>query len=205
MSHYGLTLMGEASALDYRLTGDFESGKIKAGATDVNLAGTMFDVELGYGLPEFMKSRVYVTYHTDSGADSSTNDKAEQYIPLFYDTHKYAGLMDTVTWGNLTQIGIGLGLNPSDDLNVGIQYNMFSRTTDKGAKTVGTVSVPAAPTNTEKVLGSEIDLTATKSYSENFSIYAQLGTFMPGEAVKKANADKGDSENQIVVQGKLTF
>jgi hypothetical protein len=202
--HYGLTVMGDAGALDYRLTADMLSGKIKGAATDTTLGATMFDLELGWGLPEFMKARVALMAHMDGGDDTTTADKNEGYFPLYYDSHKFAGLMDVVGWGNSTYYGLGFSLNPSDDLNAGIEYLMFSRTSDKAAATNGTGgALGTAAGNTNKPIGTELDLHATKMYGENFSMWAMYGMFTPGEYIK--NGGTADTYSKLQLQAKLTF
>jgi len=202
LMHYGLTAQGESGSLDYRLTGDFTSGKLK-GATDVTLGGNMFDAEIGWNMPEVMKLRISLMAHMDTGNDSTSADKNNRYLPLFPDRHKYAGLEDVVGWGNSTYYGLGLGVQPSDDVTAGLQYLMFNKTTDKDGvmNSAGTVALAGA--TTEKAVGSEIDLWANKAYGENFSILGFVGLFSPGDALKAGTFKEND--NKVQFQGKLTF
>ncbi|MEQ1875519.1 MAG: alginate export family protein [Bdellovibrionia bacterium] len=200
--HYGLTLMGDANSLDYRFTADIFSGKYKGVGSDMNLKGTMFDAELGWSMPEFMKARFGFMIHMDTGDDSTTPD-SEGYSPLYYDQHKYAGLMDVVSWGNSTYYGVSFGMNPSEDLNAGLSVLMFSRTSDKAAANI--TPGPGATATDAKPVGNEIDLHATKTYGDNFSIFGLYGMFMPGEYVKKSLGDQGDTFSKLQLQAKLTF
>ena len=199
----GLTLFGDNSGFDYRATGDFLSGKAKqhATTTERDLNSSMFDVEAGYTFAEFMKARLSFNYHMDSGDSSSTDTKTETYLPLRPDTHKFGGLMDAMLWGNSTYFDIGLGVSPMDDLKVGLNYVMFSRTKDTDGITTGFGSV--ADTGDKLPVGSEINLHATKSYGEHFSIHALYGSFTPGDFLKDTGRNETFSRGQV--QAQLNF
>ncbi|HEX4923319.1 MAG TPA: alginate export family protein [Bdellovibrionales bacterium] len=201
--HTGLTVIGEAAAIDYRLTADIVTGKLKAGATDTTLSSNMIDLEVGYSFPEFMKGRVGLIAHMDTGDSNALDDKDETYQPLYYDTHKYAGLMDVVNWGNSTYYGLSFGLSPAEDLQAGIQYLMFTRTKDGAAASLNQTIGSAG--STAKEVGNELDLTLTKTYGDNFSIWGLYGMFMPGTYIKDNNGGTGDTHSRLQLQAKLTF
>jgi hypothetical protein len=161
LTTYGLHLKGDVAIVDYRLDAVMQSGKQK-GTTDLTIGGTMYEAEVGAKFPEFMKARVYASYHMDSGDDNTTADKNEGYNPLFYDTHK-GDALDFFKFGNLTAIKVGLNLQPADDTWAGVEYAMFTRSTDKAAASTlnsnsnATHLTPThtATANTEKGLGNE--------------------------------------------------
>jgi hypothetical protein len=201
--HAGLTLMGDANALDYRFTYDMVTGKTTLGATDTTDAMNMMDFELGYNMPEMMKLRAALMYHSDTGDSSSTDDKNETYQPVYYDSHKFAGLMDVVNWGNSTYYGLGVSVAPAEDLTAGLQYLMFSRSKDSAAASLNVAT--GAGSTTSKEVGSEADITVTKTYGDNFSIWGMYGMFMPGAYIKDLNGGTGDTASRLQLQAKLTF
>jgi hypothetical protein len=73
----------------------------------------MFDLMVGYSMPETMGLKLSAAYHMDSGDDNAGDDKTETYQPLYYDSHKYAGLMDILGWGNLTYWNINASVMPA--------------------------------------------------------------------------------------------
>src|SRR5690606_12681541 len=108
----------------------------------------------------FMKSRVYVLYHQDTGNDGSSATENSTYQSYFYSKHYNAGLMDVVGWGNLTDLAIGWTLEPVDATTVGLHYHMFTKTEEQGAITSGLNGAAAlnGVTSTKDEIGQEIDL-----------------------------------------------
>ena len=96
----------------------------------------MFDLMVGYGLPETMGLKVSAGYHMDSGDDTADGTQ-NQYQTLYYDKHNYAGLMDVLRWGNLSYWNINASMMPMEDIEVGLGYYMFSKTKSGGATTFG--------------------------------------------------------------------
>jgi hypothetical protein len=108
--------------------------------------------------------------------------------------------MDLFGWGNLTYMRLGASFQPADDITVAAEYFMFTQTEKDGANTYRGANrndVDAA----EDDLGTELDLTVTKKYSNNFAISASYRMFAPGDEFG-ANAD---DYNQAYLEGKLTF
>lgn len=218
LTTYGLRAKGEFAMVDYRLDAAFQSGKQKAGTgtnnTDTTFSGNMFDVELGINFPEFMKGRLFVNYHMDSGDDPGTGVRTEnkQYQPLLWDSHEYAGKMDVFGFGNLTDIRIGLTLQPGEDTWVGVEANLLSRTSDKAQPTTlttsGHVPVPTAMSltgNSEKALGTEIDLWAKHNYGHGFSMLAGVNYLTLGQFYKATGTPTKGSAMQFVAQAQYNF
>ena len=97
MQHVGLTLGGDASGFMWKVFGAMQMGVFsKTAALEQKAAGSMFDVTLGYGLPETMGLKLWARFHSDSGDDSTTDDKNNEYVPLYYDSHKMLGQPDVL-------------------------------------------------------------------------------------------------------------
>lgn len=208
---YGLTVAGETNNIDFDLTYAANQGKYKYTDKDVDWKGSMIDATVGYSMPEMMAFRVGLNYHTDTGNDSGTPEN-EQYQPFFYERHKTSGLMDVVGWGNLTYINAKLEMDPMEATTVGLQYTMFSRTTDKDSAyqqgsgaNVG--SALSSNSNSEKAIGSEIDLSVNHNYGNGVEMGLIYGMFTPGDYLKKNLAATVDAKNhnKIIANAKFTF
>lgn len=217
---YGLFVGGDMMNIDYRLIGDFYTGKKKvstttAGTGDQNLTGTMLDLTLGYTLPEIMMLRIGGEYHMDSGGEVTATDN-KTYKPMAYNWHDFGGDMDVVQWGNLTYWNLNLGVKPMDDLGVKLEYFNYTRTSERdavsingarqGAQTTANTLAAGTAAGTSNKIGSEIDFTLTKTYGDNLSIWALYGVFTPDEVIKGTSGrDRDDTHTRIQLQGKLTF
>jgi hypothetical protein len=195
LTTYGAHIKGDVAIIDYRVDAAFQSGKQKtnvAGGADMNYGGSMYDLQVGANFPEFMKGRLYVGYHVDSGDDTTatgSGDKNEQYQPMFYDVHEHAGRANVFGFGNLTDIVVGLTAQPGDDTWLGVEADLLSRTTEKSAPTLLSAQQGSAwmaatglnnANNTEKALGTEIDVWAKHNYGHGLSMLGQFSYVMLG-------------------------
>jgi hypothetical protein len=209
--HVGLTVGGDAANVLYKGTAAFQMGSFdKTTGNDQKISANMFDLMVGYQLPATMGLKFMLGYHMDTGDDSGTTDKTEKYQSMSYDSHNYAGLMDLISWGNLTDISFGATMMPADDMEVGLGVHMFSLTTDKDTITAGPAwDGGTAPTLKagEKALGNEIDLHANKSYANDIKAGVRLGMFMPGAAIKDAATTPKQDENimEAMLQASIGF
>lgn len=205
--HIGLTVGGDVSNIMYKVTAAMQSGALsKTAAVETKLETSMFDVMVGYSMPETMGLKLSANYHMDSGDDSADNT-ASTYQSLYYDSHKYAGLMDILGWGNLTYWNVNASVMPAEDLEVGLGLYGFSKSKENGASTQ--TSRPGGTTAgalaNKADLGMELDVYATKKYAGGFQIDAHLGAFMPGSAFKDAAVKKEATIMQAMVMGTMTF
>ncbi len=211
--HIGLTLGGDIVGFMYKATGAFQFGtmdKPDVGPTR-NLSANMFDLMLGYGLPETMGLKVSVGYHTDSGDDATGTGDVKSYQPLFYDRHNYAGLMDVVQWGNLTYFNVNASIMPMEDLEAGAGFYVFSRTKDTGSVTTGdgwvnpNVTVGGASLASGSSLGSEVDVFANKAYGPDMKIGVRYSAFMTGDALKNAPVNANKTAHMGYLQASIGF
>lgn len=211
---YGLNAGFAFNIVDLKAWYEAYSGKyhaIAAGGakTDTDANGNMMQAQVGVNFANFMGSRVFVTYHQDSGDKDTTSGKMETYDAYFHEKHGSAGMMDLFDWGNLTYIQIGWTGKPTDTTDVGLAYSMLSRT-EKGANAstvnYGTYGDLGNTFNKDKSkLGDEIDLWAEHHYDSNLSTVARVGYFMPGDVYKDATPEQKDAVTQIMLEGRLTF
>lgn len=229
----GVAVAGDRMGIDYRANYEAYTGKRKtsaataSGLTKQDISASMMDAEVGYSMPSMMGMRVHAGYHTDTGskvASSGTgaNDqsKDQTYQGFFYDRHDNGGLMGLLSWGNLTYTTLGVSLNVRDDVSVAANYFMYEKTDAKddnynstgkfvgnsfaGSNNVAIFNATAA--GSDKELGNELDLVATKKYTNNFSITAHYAMFNAGKVVKDNSANgKNDTETEYYLESRLTF
>ncbi len=211
--HIGLTLGGDVAGFIYKATGAFQFGSFdKPDATiERKLSASMVDLMAGYGLPETMGLKVSVGYHMDSG-DDGTADTQKGYQGLFYDRHNYAGLMDVVQWGNLSQINVNASIMPMEDLEAGAGFYLFSRSTNSGSIVTGdaystpNAVVPAAALQSgQSAIGNEIDVFANKAYGPDLKIGARYSMFMPGSALSGGTANVSKNAHMGYLQASMGF
>jgi hypothetical protein len=205
----GLTVGGDVSNVLYKVTAAMQTGIwSKTAAAEQKLSASMYDLMVGYKMPEVMGLKITAGYHMDSGDDNTTADKNEGYWAPFYDKHNYAGLMDVVRWGNLTYMNVNASMNPMEDLEVGAGYYMFSRTSDKAGASFSSDAryTGLAVGGNDKAIGSELDLYGNKSYEGGaLKVGARLGMFMPGEGMKNATTKQEKTLMQAMLQASLAF
>jgi len=187
----------------YKGTIGYQMGKIKVPAASTDINAMMYDLMLGYGLPEVMGLKVSAGYHSDTGEKASTATKTERYDPLFYDRHNYAGLMDVVNWGNLTYWNVNATLMPMETIEAGLGYYMFSKSEAGDTTAMGENTGLTTPGGSSKELGSEIDVFANKAYDNGMKIGVRYSQFGLGKAWKDAGVTK--SPQDIFVQASLNF
>lgn len=209
MQHLGLTVGGDVAGFMYKGVFAMQMGVAsKTAALEQKAKGQMFDVTLGYGLPETMGLKFWANYHMDSGDDNAADGDNNEYNALYYDSHKYGGAMDMFGWGNLTYWNIGAAVMPAEDLEAGLSLFGFTKSKENGA-----VNVTSNPNHRQTFtglanksdLGMELDVYAMKKYGPSFQIDAHLGAFMPGSAFKDATAKKEATIMQLMLAGTMTF
>lgn len=216
--HVGATVGGDVIGIMYKGTVAFQFGDIaKAPDGDTSLSANMFDLMVGYGLPEVMGFKISAGYHQDSGTDAGSTDN-KTYQTLFYDRHNYAGLMDVVNWGNLTYWNVNASITPTDDIEVGLGYYMFNKTEAAGGTNFGygaatrtstiggTQASTVATGGTSDDLGSEVDVFVNKTYGNDFKIGVRYSAFMPGDAIKQSTTpEAGETAHMAFLQTAFTF
>ncbi len=208
-TRYGITLGGDTNNFDYKGTYAGVSGKNRAADpnNDVKVNASMMDFAVGYTLAEMMSMRFGLVYHMDSGDNDDDTKTLNTYDAFHYNKHDYAGKMDMVGWGNLTYVGGNFTMTPADRTNVGLEYLVFTRSSDKSAATM-TGGIAAPGTNSDKKdIGSELDIWADHSYTDAFSMGARIGMFTPGEYLMYSGTTKTEKEGvtDFMVTGTYKF
>lgn len=221
---YGISIGGDYSRMDYQISYNAVTGNYLGTTANANSPcqqascradSWMVQGVLGYSLSQFRNSRFFVVYHMDSGTKDVGSQTIATYDPYFYELHNInnGGLMDLVTWGNLTYFSAGYSLTPVDQFDTGVLYTLFRRT-ETGADTNPAMfgrgifnpfyAVTGTP-STSKDIGQEVDVYGTKKYDGGFEVQARVGMFFPGNYAKDVNSAHGDSYTQVFLQGKMAF
>jgi hypothetical protein len=207
--HIGFTVGGDYRNFIYKGTAAFQTGTFDQTATsDLKLSTNMFDLMVGYTMPEMMGAKVSFGYHSDSGDDSDAGTKGN-YQSLYYDRHNYGGLMDVFRWGNLSYWNVNASFMAKEDLEVGAGFYVFSRSSAAGETLFGDrfdgyeSGVGFAASETD--LGSELDLYANKSYDSGFKIGSRFGMFMPGKYLTEGSPKRDQTLYQVMVQASMAF
>jgi hypothetical protein len=114
--------------------------------------------------------------------------------------------MDIVRWGNLTYFDVMASVMPMEDLEAGVAYYMFSRTSSgsqSSSTLFGANYGSLQGKSTESAIGSELDVFANKKYESNFKIGAHFGMFMPDSYLKNTNGVSAGKQDQTIMQGML--
>jgi hypothetical protein len=216
LTRYGLTVSGDMMGLDYRLTYAMAAGKTISAGTSTDIKSSMIDAGIGYSMADFRNARIGLIYHMDSGNDQDTANGSERYQGFFYERHKNAGRMDLIGWGNLTNIDVQATMDLTENSMIGLNYIMFSRSSDKdtasletyssaGTGTLGSLTATDATANTDKTIGSEIDVYLTHKYDNGLELTARYGMFSAGEYLKKSIRNDLKSVTQMMLEARATF
>lgn len=222
---YGFTVGGDVSMFDYKLTHAGYQGNTKVGSgalsnvnNDIDTSGWMWDATAGATLADVMNMRLHGTYHMDSGDEDGIASEDGRYEPFYYNQHDNAGMMDMVTWGNLTYFKLGASLEPMEMLTVGLDWYNFSLT--EKVKVANSVANPAYKSQKELAngrivsvgkqdIGQEVDLWAKKSLSNGAEFMLRYSVFMSDNQAFDEQANslkrKEDTAQQIFAQAKFGF
>ena len=210
---FGLVASGDTHGLDFSFTYAMVFGETEnrsAATAAVDNEANMWDLELGYSLPEVANLRVHFNYHVDSGDDGSDATSNETYNPLFYDQHNNAGRMDVVAWGNLTYWNLGVTASYWG-LDFAVEYYQFTKTEDQDA-TLNQGVHGALLANSggngvaadEDDIGTELDIVISKAYDNGMNVGFRYGMFTPGDLFSGTD-NRDETYSQYVVEAGMTF
>ncbi len=179
----GVTVKGDSSAVDYRLSYAMYDGERTVSAPGDHKA-SMLDAEVGFTMADVMNMRIHALYHMDSGDDSAATGDIESYDPFFYEKHTNAGLMDLIGWGNSTYIKVGVALEPMEMTKVGVDYYMFTKSEENDSVYDNNhEAITAVGASSGEDVGTEIDVWATKMLSNGAELNARIGIFTADDAL----------------------
>lgn len=176
--NYWLELIGETGKSYCR--GSREKSEIIAWASDLGLS---------YSAESFMKPSLSLRYSFGSGDNSRESVTETERGNVYGNDHNFlyfgkyfAGLTLMPKLSNIHVLGCSLELSPLEkikwfqEISMGADGYLFFKNTKRGAISDG----PA--TRHENEIGSEFDLFMDWNLTQNLSLGAQYGYFMPGKA-----------------------
>lgn len=211
-SQDGITLVGSSvNRLGFTLKTSYQNLFLNADFVNLQgslnssekLASSMLDLEGGVLWGDQVKKGISLVYHTDSGDDSSTGDTVETYRPLYYNHHKYAGLMDVFAWGNLTYYGVkfnvsfwdkndfmlqtlimgrsekSLGPRPINYFGYGLEQDFINEDVSKNTAGVR-----------DNSLGLEVDFVYKRKFTSKAYVEFIAGVFAPGSYMEAYGRNK---------------
>ena len=166
-----------------------QMGTDETGATDVDYGGSMFGLDVSYGLDLPILNKVGFGYESMSGDDPTTADSHEMWMELFPSAHKFHGLQDVPFTGvnGLTDLQLNFAGALPMDMAWKLDYHIFS-------------SAEEFSNNTEALatdVGSEIDLSLAHKM-DNFGVNLGWSMFTPADNFGPAAG--ADSQSWMYLQ-----
>lgn len=201
LSTFGGRLAGTASSLHYEGEVALQIGN--KGAADVS--ANLFAASVGYAFAHASKPIVGVGIDLLSGDGDQTDDKVKVFDTLFPDGHAFNGLMNYFVDIPVDTRGAGLmdlylkaTAQPTPRLGTSLWFHSFKSAEDLevASATGGTESLSA--------FGSELDLVADVTCTEEVSVQGLFATFFPGEIFEKTRGG-GDTALWAYFQATVGF
>jgi hypothetical protein len=172
-------------------TGDWNNGPDGGDTGSIKAMG--WEGTIGYNFHGDHDNKVQVIYDMASGDDDPADDDAENFDPLFQDSHDRYGLTDIFTFSNLTVWGVGFHSTMGDRSSWGVDYFNQSLTEED-------------PVLDEDQLGQELDGWWKFQYTTNTQIMAGVAWFDPGDAIDAALSPIGtDAGIRFLAQARLRW
>lgn len=223
IQRFGMALKLETSIWDWRLSGALVNGQMqdRSTLTSVNTSvnAYMYDTEAGIKWGEYFRTRLFVGYHYDTGDGDYQDRKTEEpasgpdrrwgrYQSLFFNRHKFSGLMDVVDWGNINYWTVGGTITPLDNMNVTLQFLVFQRSSAGDRITPGTrgrymlgngdTYTPGSPHSL--AVGHELETHVEYQLDNGFTFHGIAGVFTPGRYLQNGLTPTQGPIKQTYVQ-----
>lgn len=214
---YGTNLELVFGSFDLKGWYEIQSGKMininNEVRTEYDYAGSLWAAELGFSAANFLRSRFFAHYHSDSGDGDRSDPNANNYDPFASELHGRTGMMDILAWGNLTMWAFGWTFKSDDKTDFGLKYNVFKRTESASVAQGPTAGLYGnylrgtglTAANDKENLGEEIDLWATYAHGNGLESTIRLGYFMPGDYFEDSSVGNDDKILHFMVEGRATF
>lgn len=193
-NHFGVSAKGDYNKFFY--TADYVQYSGEFTSLNQNIDGNLVHIKAGFTLKEKNDFKLFLVYHFDTG-DNDATTQSEFYRPLYYNHHKYAGVLDLLSFGNLTYLGLGASILSNDKNQFILQALSFSRTSDSdGVRGIsfdgsngatGFISddiVTNASNITDQDIGLEIDFVYNRSFDSGVNLEFITGAFLVGDYLK---------------------
>lgn len=197
-NRFGVSLAGKTKRFYHNIDYINFSGSY---SNNIGVSGWMGHGVLGTVLSQKKQVKLFIEGHYDTGDDANTPETNEGYDPLYYNHHRYAGLMDLFAWGGLSYLSLGLEMNSSLTDKFKFQVLSFKRTSQSaGPNSISFLGFnnmfisEAANTNANSIgsrdLGLEFDFVYLKNYDSGVYLEVIAGAFVPDDYMKAYAQDK---------------
>jgi len=154
-----------------------------------------------------------VSYTYLSGDKDTNDNKDKAWDRMFYDQALNNIAYAILPFSNLEVVNLKGSIKPVEDITLGLNWGYYrlahkvSTLTGVNLDTNGNTYGNGTGNNytmdnTKKMLGNEVDLTATYDYTEDVQLGLTAGIFTPGKAFAASNRD---SATQLIGSMKVTF
>lgn len=207
----GLRMNGKAASDSLEFTGEaaYQTGSMEGrGATvksDISAYALAF--KAAYTLPVEMRPRIGLEYDRASGDNDPGDDNIKTFENLFPTDHIHYGMMDYVGWRNMQGLRLSLGVKPTKNSGIGLDYHRFflADKADHWYAASGKIFRTAPPGNSSTELGQELDVVVYGMIKEKLRMEAGYGRFYPGEYVKANFPSADDPSDFFYVQTGVGF
>ncbi len=202
-------VFGEHRGFSYAAEGAYQLGRVASYGVNRDLSAFAFAGRVGWqtALPGDFRFAARGGYA--SGDDSQgTGSSLGRFDPILPTQHQHHGSMDLYSWSNLIEAGGEVAARPHDDLEMKAGYTFvgLAQPNDRWS-TAYLTPVGAAPDNTSRVLGHEVDVSMNLSPWDGVSFIGGYGLFILGEGGKAileaAGRNGGDLLHHGYVQAEL--
>jgi len=200
LNRIGVALGGGSGGFYYTLDYVSQLGSYNNG---LNSSAWMGHAEFGYKLGGGSPTTFFLKAHYDTGDDPDTTDTDESYASLYYNHHKYGGLMDVLAWGNLNYYGFGASVIRRKQTEFMLQALWFSLSeASSGPNDISylgfsdsndTINQDVASNSSNvslKDLGYEVDFLYKQSFNSNAFIEVIGGVFVVGDYLEAYGRDR---------------
>jgi hypothetical protein len=192
---FGARAAGKTGPLDYTVEAPFQTGDngtvVGASSSPVKVSANALAVKAGWSIPGSKEIRIGAEYDYASGDDNASDTTSKTFQNLYHTNHLFYGYMDLQSWRNLSAWSVVGQLKPTRRTFFQAQYWDLSLAEEKdgwypvtGGAATGALR-GASALNTEKKIGSEIDLLFRFMQSRTITWEAGYGCFLPGSFIDK--------------------
>ena len=150
-----------------------------------------YHLMLGYNFNfDLIKPQISIEYSYASGDSDPKDGINETFDAAFGSRDRMYGRINLFRWKNLQDIQLNIKLNPSESIDLILEYHEFSLADDKDAWYLNPSTYRDQTGNSGDDVGQEIDLTGTKRLPKGHVLQFGVGYFWPDEFAKNVTSNK---------------
>jgi hypothetical protein len=195
-------LFGDYRGFRYALEGAYEGGRLATfgGNRTLSAFAAAAKIALETALPGHLTFGAQADYASGGGDGKDIHATETRFDPILPDEHRNLGMMDVYSWSNLIELGGDVAVRPADELRLDVGYRLVGLASPEGRWTTGSLQpVGASATNSSRLLGHEVDVSADWTPWEPITFSAGYGLFLLGDAAKailtEAKRDVPDAQH----------